>query len=215
MGEMIRKVTEPELDLNKLAYLGKARTDWQAKNPVVSGSRWDNLFNEHFNHWYSGNFNPNTGKIKLYRFLNLDSIDIETITTNGLFPGAYRAGKKIRSFREVLQFLEEAGKKREINDLVSWLEGDRKGISCNAMTSGSGDPYDIRQCFTTDPNMWGNQYRVTVELDPNDAIREFSFQPPELEWDVLGPVDASKIVEITEQSNRALKTGPIVVYKRD
>jgi len=206
-----------ELDINQLDQIGGARRAWQDTHRVVTGSKWDTLFQKYFNDWYFGNLNPNTGKHTLYRFLDLEEEDIETIVTKGLFPGAYRDGKRIRSFGEVAIFLEEAGERENLRDLINWLAGDREGISCNAMTSGSFDDYAVRQCLTANPQMMRERsYRITVELDKNEAVRESSFQPPELEWDVIGPIPPSAIVEI---HYFGIGGGDVkdskVIYKRD
>ncbi|MBT3940856.1 hypothetical protein HOD83_03440 [Candidatus Woesearchaeota archaeon] len=213
-------------DINDIVRLAEVRAEWRA-NYSVKNDIWplrdpaevlqeeDQIFNEHFDNWYTGNHNPETNKITLYRSIQLSLGDIDAIKTKGLFPSAFRDGKRIRSLDEVTALLKEKGKTEELNDLETWISGDRRGISCDCSGTAGHDQYSVRQCFRTSPEGFGSGWtRITVELDIDEAIRDEDFFPPEFEWNVIGPIDPSKIVEIREVSKLPQMDKDVLIYRR-
>jgi hypothetical protein len=213
-------------DINDIARLAEVRAEWR-ENYVMPNGMWpprdpedvrqeeERVFGEHFDNWYTGNHNSDTGKITLYRDIGLSLQDINTIKTEGLFPSVFRDGERIRSLEEATALLRENGKTEELNDLETWMSGDRREISCDCSGTVGHDPYSVRQCFRTSPEGFGSGWtRIIVELDIDEAIRDESFFPHEFEWNVIGPIDPSKIVEIREVSKLPAMDKDVLLYRR-
>lgn len=180
--------------------------------------------------WYTGNYNTETGKLTLYRFVNMRPEMLDDIIQNGVSPrGVRTAGNE----EAVLQYLDKNGGGGWYNTLAKAFRLQKAGEDISEFVeqykkdSRSGFDYDLATYWTTEneSRLFGNSgYRIAVELDPKEAWRSITlrsikkgridddyslstisfdeFSRGQFEWTVLGNVSSSKIKEVLDLSSK-------------
>lgn len=179
--------------------------------------------------WYTGNYNPETGKLTLYRFVHLTPKMLDDVMKNGITP---RGVQTFGSVDAALKYLEE-NRGGLHTTLENAFKGQKSGEDISELieeykkNSRSGYDYDLATYWTTEAEsrlFGGDGYRVTVELDPQEAWRVITlrsikkgriddsdyfstisfdeFSNGQFEWTVLGNIPSAKIKEITDLSSK-------------
>jgi len=187
--------------------------------------------------WYTGNYNPETGKITLYRFVDLTAEMLDDIEQNGIRPRGVHA---FGSEEAAIQYLDNYGgswyaglantfrRQKAGEDISQFIERYKRDSRANFK-------YDLATYWITEKEsqlFGGTQYRVSIELDPKEAWRAITlksikegriddphyslseisfdtFSKGQFEWTVLGNIPNSKINEI-----KHLPSGKVMFGKK-
>lgn len=213
-------------DFNGISKLAEAR-DAYLREMRKSGflKREMYLFRRWFDRWYTGNFNPETNLITLYRFLNLSPSSLKQLQRGGdLLPTAYRVLGNEEAVVEYLLRHDPRWGNREVDVLRRFRSGeDISDFMIEYAAYSAGDSFNLMQFFTArktglklGTGSVTTSHRIEVKLKPNEAWRVGKvgdngkwkgFFDVELEWTVVGPIIHDKISEIYDN-----KDGD-VVYK--
>ncbi len=213
------RTTKEAPDFNHVSEPGGAKNAFkkfkEGSGRVFSKDEETKSFKE-FENWYTGNYNPETGKIKLYRYVD-DYADFDAIKAGkaDIVP----RGLQGKSEQELLAALEKEGQSNsasaETAELYNrYLKGE--DISDDAIEyaerSGGGYANDPALYWTTNENptafMEGRKYKITVEFAPDEAFRTgkvgkdgkwAGFFDEEAEWTTVGRIKKENIAEIIEQ----------------
>ena len=183
-----------ESDYNCIVALEPARAVFGRSVPEAGRMR--DWFEQWFEKWYTGNFDQQTGKLTLYRFLNLSDFVLQ-----GLKRGHDLAPSGVYSEedgRAQVEALERQRRGEDISDFVARFVHKTHNITPN-----------LAQFLTADVNnrSW-KEHRITVKFGPNEAWRSakldgrgnwFGRFDRELEWLVLGSIPNHYIAEIYDQ----------------
>jgi hypothetical protein len=174
-----------------------------------------------FHSWYTGNYNKETGRITLYRYMdNYPGFDKVMRGEEELVP----KGLVGRSDEELLGILKKTRDRylREIHGVYSdYLQGKDVSLRVYRLPPDSY-PIDPTMCWTnsgTAPpgELEEMRYRIKIEVKPNEAFRFggldekgdwagiFTF----LEWRTIGKVPKEAITEILD-----LQSGKVVYSKK-
>lgn len=175
-GKLTKKVTE--IGFNQISRLQEAKSSFINRMlPIFKPEEREEALRI-FERWFSGNYNPATGKITLYRFVDLPDEMLNDIVQKGIKP---RGVDKVGSIDELLKYLDEGNNywDTQLADAYREQQAGRdisEFIEHFSDSSGGGYPYDIVTYWTTEVEpaaFFGQnrQYRITVELDPTDAWR--------------------------------------------
>ena len=186
-----------KLDTAREAYLRYMHSNYKGKELDDIKKLFDNWFDK----WYTGNYNNDTGKIILYRFLNLGYKELNRLKNGSdLLPSGYMAlgREKLlenKSFEDIIDALEKQNRGEDISDFIVDYAKWSGANKCN-----------IDHFFTVNPegNLPKARYRITVQLNPNEAWRVGKVKngewvgsfDKELEWTVLGSIPNERIKEI-------------------
>lgn len=205
-------------DFNQIARLDEARNAYlksmDPKSPAYARDK--KFFDEAFDQWYTGNVDPKTGLITLYKFLG-PSYPIDELSKGGLLPTGYLT---FGSEQRLIEYLLNPESRPEFNDdpaitreLVDALQKQQRGedmsdFMVDYAQSSSASPTNISQSLTAGseiPVLARCNHRVEVRLNPNAAWRTGKLDEDgnwvgrfddELEWTVLGPIPYESIVEV-------------------
>lgn len=196
-------------DFNKIAQLDEAKKEFESKIKQLTPEEQAKAI-VNFENWYTGNFNPETGKITLYRFVDFDAAyPLEEVIKKGVRP---RGVMELGSEDALLAYLEKSGD----NELAAVFRRQKAGedisdfIKNYSLSSGGGSTHGLASYWTTHKDFYSKtrDYRIAIELDPDEAWRTDAnidsdyFNPndfingAELEWTVLGNIPREKIIEI-------------------
>ena len=181
---------------------------------------------KYYDSWYTGNYNPETGKIKLYRyvdapqslgsFLGLTSY-AKDVVKNGLLPRGYTTYGTEEKLISELEKGTNNWDSRSVQALRDFNEGKdiSQFINDYSAASGGGNPTDVALYWTTVESpeniefAKGRQYRITIEIDPNKAFRAGEATGLELEWTTVGSISPDAITEIYDyKANKAAYSKP-------
>lgn len=183
-----------------------------------------------FDSWYSGNYNPETGKMTLYRYVDeYEGFDKVMKGESDVLPIGYAT---YGTEENLVNALKQDGRGEYANAILKSRKGeDLSGffnkhyqyseIGAEGIGNGRGFDKDPFAYWTTNKpdDIWtgDRKYMIEVELDPSEAYRrggglddsDLIGGTYEAEWTTIGPVSKNNIVEI-----RNLETGEIVVPSR-
>lgn len=178
----------------------------------------DMLAND-FKNWYTGNFNPETGKIRLYRYTDwYNGFDEVKSGESDILPLGYKVHG---SEEKLIEALREYGKEDYITAIKDFKKGkllteffknnyEYAEVGAGQREAKKGNFIDPFLYWTTNgkENHWcsGRQYMIVIEIDPNEAQRRGGHEGEtsmldgcyETEWTIAGPVSKDAIVEIID-----------------
>ncbi len=183
---------------------------------IPYGWKYYDSLEKDFDSWYTGNYNPETGKITLYRYVDhYEGFDGIINGKSDLMPRGY---VEYQTEDDLIFALEQRGNKEAADAIRDFNNGeDISGFMRKWRDQSAGG-------FNEDPTLYwttkgsgyefaGNrEYRITIEYDPDKAFRAGGLDSEgklvnfdhELEWTTIGPIKNENIVEISN-----LKTGEI------
>jgi hypothetical protein len=207
-------------DFNKIKELDLAKKKFLEHSP--SSNTYENL--KRFDAWYTANFNPDTGKITLYRFVDdFPGLDDLVRGTSDLHPrGIIRHGSEDNLIRHF-----DSSSFPEFGNLIRKYRAG-KDVSLDvfdySMHSAGGFQDDFALYWTSNPYidvgstqiLTSRKYRITVELDHNKAFRaggldnnrNWAGAISEEEWTTIGSISRDNVVEIRNlHTNEVLRRG--------
>ena len=217
-GSSVKSLDEIN-DFNQIKRLDDAERE--LSNLIREGLR--DPHNPEFIPWYTGNYNPETGKITLYRYVtDYEGFDKVLSGESDLLPRGYI---NYGSEEGLIEKLESIGFNYDAELLKKSINGEDVSELISKRYATQGDQQDIVTYWSTSEETLGDYvlhdiekaYRIKVELEPDQAFRKggfvekrfesdigFEYDHINMEWNTIGPVSKESITEITNLNTGAV-----------